>query len=164
MRPMSDPIMRLHLVFIGKTAFADLETGINRYLDRLRHYIPTQLHILKAERIPPRGEQEAIKDREAEPLLRLVAKRDCLVIWDRGGKAIDSIAFAGFLDDRRNSGISEMWMVIGGPLGVSQKLLTRADFIFSLSRMTFPHDLARLMVMEQLYRAFTILKGEAYHK
>jgi len=57
-----------------------------------------------------------------------------------------------------------MWMVIGGPLGVSQTLLLRADFVLSLSRMTFPHDLARLIVMEQLYRAFTILKGEAYHK
>ena len=156
--------MHLHLVFIGKTAFADLETGIHRYLDRLRYYTPAQIHIVKAERIPPKGAEEAIKEREAERVLGLMDKKDCLVIWDQNGREIDSVALARFLDDRRNSGISQMWMVIGGPLGVSQKLLLRADFVLSLSRMTFPHDLARLMVMEQLYRAFTILKGEAYHK
>jgi 23S rRNA (pseudouridine1915-N3)-methyltransferase len=156
--------MRLHLVFIGKTAFPDLETGINRYLDRLRCYLPTQIHVLKAEKIPPRGAEEPIKEREAERVLRLVEKRDCLVIWDQQGKDNDSVAFASFLDGIRNRGVTALWMVIGGPLGVSQKLLARADFVLSLSRMTFPHDLARLMVMEQLYRAFTILKGEAYHK
>ena len=83
---------------------------------------------------------------------------------EQNGKEIDSVALAEFLEDRRTGGTSRMWMVIGGPLGVSQTLLLRADFVLSLSRMTFPHDLARLMVMEQLYRAFTILKGEAYHK
>ena len=160
----TDPAMHLHLVFIGKTAFADLETGIKRYYERLRHYLPAHIHILKAERISPRGAEAPLKEREAERVLRLVEKKECLVIWDQNGTQIDSIALAGFLDDRRSSGVSELWMVIGGPLGVSQKLLQRADFVLSLSRMTFPHDLARLMVMEQLYRAFTILKGEAYHK
>jgi len=156
--------MHLHLVFIGKTAFADLETGIKRYHERLRHYLPAHIHILKAERIPPRGAEAPPKEREAERVLKLVGKKGCLIIWDQNGTQLDSVALAGFLDDRRSSGVPELWMVLGGPLGVSQKLLQRADFVLSLSRMTFPHDLARLMVMEQLYRAFTILKGEAYHK
>lgn len=156
--------MRLHLVFIGKTAFPELDTGINRYLDRLRCHVPTQIHVLKAEKISPKGKEEAVKDKEAERILKLLGKTDHLIVWDQQGKNMDSITFAKFLDDLRSSGASEVWMVIGGPLGVSQKLLTRADFVFSLSQMTFPHDLARLMVMEQLYRAFTILKGEPYHK
>jgi 23S rRNA (pseudouridine1915-N3)-methyltransferase len=156
--------MRLHLVFIGRTAFADLESGINRYLDRLRFYIPAQIHVLKAERVPPRGAEHPIKEREAERVLRLVEKKGCLLIWDQQGKETDSLSFARFLEDLRNGGTSEIWMVVGGPLGVSQRLLARADFVLSLSRMTFPHDLARLMVVEQVYRAFTILKGEAYHK
>ncbi len=156
--------MRLHLVFIGKTAFPELDTGINRYLDRLRCHVPTQIHVLKAEKISPKGNEEAVKDKEAERILKLLGKTDHLIVWDQQGKNMDSITFAKFLDDLRSSGASEVWMVIGGPLGVSQKLLTRADFVFSLSQMTFPHDLARLMVMEQLYRAFTILKGEPYHK
>ena len=156
--------MRLHLVFIGKTAFSDLETGINRYLERLRSYIPTQIHIVKADRISPKSAEGVIKEREAERVLKLLGKKECLVIWDQTGRETDSVSFAKFLDTLRNNGLADLWMIIGGPLGVSQRLLERADFLFSLSRMTFPHDLARLMVMEQLYRAFTILKGEAYHK
>ena len=156
--------MRLHLVFIGKTAFSDLETGINRYLERLRSYIPTQIHIVKADRISPKSAEGVIKEREAERVLRLLGKKDCLAIWDQTGRETDSVSFAKFLDTLRNNGVADLWMIIGGPLGVAQRLLERADFLFSLSRMTFPHDLARLMVMEQLYRAFTILKGEAYHK
>jgi 23S rRNA (pseudouridine1915-N3)-methyltransferase len=156
--------MRLHLVFIGKTTFSELDAGINRYLDRLRFYVPTQTHLVKAEKITPKGTEGVVKEKEAERVLKLLEKKDCLVIWDQHGKEVDSITFAKFLDDLRNNGVSEVWMVVGGPLGVSQRLLAGADFVFSLSRMTFPHDLARLMVMEQIYRAFTILKGEPYHK
>ncbi len=156
--------MRLHLVFVGKTTFSELDAGINRYLDRLRFYVPTQIHLVKAEKITPKGTDEAVKEKEAERVLKLLEKKDCLIIWDQHGKDVDSITFAKFLDDLRNNGVSDAWMLVGGPLGVSQRLLARADFVFSLSRMTFPHDLARLMVMEQLYRAFTILKGGPYHK
>ena len=156
--------MRLHLVFIGKTGFSELDAGINRYFDRLRFYVPTQIHLIKAEKITPKSTDEAVKEKEAERVLKLLEKQDCLVIWDQHGKDVDSVTFAKFLDDLRNNGVSEVWMVVGGPLGVSPRLLARAHFVFSLSRMTFPHDLARLMVMEQLYRAFTILKGEPYHK
>jgi len=77
---------------------------------------------------------------------------------------LDSVGFARLLQRIRDEGISRTWMVIGGPLGISPKLLEEANTTLSLSRMTFPHDLARLMVVEQLYRAFSILKGEPYHK
>jgi len=96
--------------------------------------------------------------------LRLLEKRDCLVVWDPCGKDMDSVAFAEFLGDLRNDGFPDLWMMVGGPLGISKRLLARADFVLSFSKMTFPHDLARLVVMEQVYRAFTILKGEPYHK
>jgi 23S rRNA (pseudouridine1915-N3)-methyltransferase len=156
--------MHLHLVFIGKTAFPELDTGVNRYLDRLRFYVAAQIHIVKADKISPRGGEEAGKEKEAERVLKLLGKKDCLVIWDQSGKHLNSSGFAKLLDKFRNNGVSELWMLIGGPLGVSQRLLERADCVLSLSKMTFPHDLARLMVTEQLYRAFTILKGEPYHK
>jgi 23S rRNA (pseudouridine1915-N3)-methyltransferase len=156
--------MHLHLVFIGKTAFPELETGLGRYLDRLRFYIPAQIHVVKTQKISPKAGEEAVKEKEAERVLKLLGKRDFLVIWDQRGKHLDSLGFARLLDQFRSNGISELWMLIGGHLGVSQRLLERADCVLSLSKMTFPHDLARLMVMEQLYRAFTILKGEPYHK
>jgi 23S rRNA (pseudouridine1915-N3)-methyltransferase len=156
--------MRLHLVFIGRTAFPEVQTGIDRYLDRLRFYVPTQVHLLKAEKITPKGSEDAVKEKEAERILRLLEKRDCLVIWDSCGKDMGSVDFSRFLDHLRNDGVPDVWMVVGGPLGISQRLLARADYVLALSKMTFPHDLARLMVMEQVYRAFTILKGEPYHK
>jgi 23S rRNA (pseudouridine1915-N3)-methyltransferase len=156
--------MRLHFICIGKATFPELEAGINRYLDRVRFYIPTEVHLLKAAKITPKGSEDAVKEREAERILKLLGKKDCLVLWDQRGKETDSVTFAKFLDGLRNRGVPELWMVVGGPLGVSQSVLTRADFVFSLSPMTFPHDLARLMVVEQIYRAFTILKGEPYHK
>lgn len=156
--------MRLHLIFIGKTSFPEVQTGIDRYFDRLCLYVPTEIHLLKAEKITPKRHPEEIKNKEAERVLKLLDKRDCLVIWDQHGKDVDSVAFAALLDDLRNSAASDVWMMIGGPLGVSQRLLDRTNLVLSLSKMTFPHDLARLMVMEQLYRAFTILKGEPYHK
>ena len=156
--------MQLHLVFLGKTAFPEMEVGVNRYLDRLRFYIPAKIHVVKTEKISPKDGEEKGKEKEADRVLKLLGKRDCLVVWDQRGRGTDSPGFARLLDAFRNNGVSELWMVIGGPFGVSQRLLERADCVLSLSKMTFPHDLVRLMVMEQVYRAFTILKGEPYHK
>jgi 23S rRNA (pseudouridine1915-N3)-methyltransferase len=86
------------------------------------------------------------------------------MVWDQRGREMDSPAFAQFLETLQNRGTSHLWMVIGGPLGVSERLLEQAHQVVALSKMTFPHDLARLLVLEQLYRAYTILKGEPYHK
>ena len=158
--------MRLHLVFVGKTGFPDLDSSIRRYMDRLAHYIPTEIHLVKAEKIASASGivEDTVREREGERILKLPGKQDHVVAWDQRGRQIDSAALARFLEDLMNKGISHLWMVIGGPLGISPKVIERADSLLSLSRMTFPHDLARLMVGEQLYRAFTILKGEPYHK
>lgn len=157
-------MMQLHLVFVGKTAFPELDTGIVRYLERLQHYIPTEVHFIKAEKITRRGIQDTVREVEGQRILKLVGNMDYLVAWDQRGKQLDSVQFAHLLQKIRDEGISKVWMVIGGPLGISPNLLKEANTTLSLSKMTFPHDLARLMILEQLYRAFTILKGEPYHK
>lgn len=156
--------MHLHLVFLGKTLFPEMETGIKRYLDRIRHYTPTDTHFLKAEKISQKVQEEAVKEKEGERVLRLIGTQDYLVAWDQQGRQLDSQRFAEFLGRLRNQGTSHIWMVLGGPVGLSGKVLEKADSVLSLSKMTFPHDLARLIVVEQIYRAFTILKGEPYHK
>lgn len=156
--------MRFHLVFFGKTGFPDIDTAIKRYLDRLGHYIPLDVHILKASKIPPKASETAVKDQEAARVLKLLKKEDFLLVWDQRGKSFDSLAFSRFLADLHNQGWDNVWHVIGGPLGVADLLLQRANAVVSLSRMTFAHDLARLAVAEQLYRAYTILKGEPYHR
>lgn len=156
--------MRLHLIFIGKTGFPELERGIARYLDRLQHFVPTRIHVIKAGRIGPKAAPEAVMLHEANRVLALLQDGDFLVAWNPGGKEHDSLEFAKFLGGLQRRGVGDVWMVLGGPLGISGKLLDRADSVLSLSRMTFAHDLARLVVMEQLYRAFTILRGSPYHK
>lgn len=157
--------MRLHLVFVGKTSFPDLDTAIQRYLDRLRRYVTIEVHTVRAEKIlnEPKTADD-IKEKEGERILKLVGNQGYLVVWDERGKELDSVQFARTLDRFQNEGASSVWMVTGGPLGLSPKVRQAADVVLALSRMTFPHDLARLMLVEQLYRAFSILRGEPYHK
>ncbi|GLI33105.1 23S rRNA (pseudouridine(1915)-N(3))-methyltransferase RlmH [Desulforhabdus amnigena] len=157
-------IMQLHLVFVGKTNFQEMDKGIQRYLDRLRHYARIEIHLVKAEKISSKIPETLVCEREGERILNLLNAQDYLVVWDIGGKQLDSNGFARFLEKLQNGGVASVWMVIGGPVGVSPEVLKRADCVLSLSRMTFPHDMARLMIAEQLYRAFTIIKGGPYHK
>ncbi len=156
--------MRLNLVFVGKTAFQDIHSAAERYLERIRHYIPVTVHLVKAERITAATGDDAVRERESHRMLKLVGTQDYLVVWDRKGVHMDSEEFSGLIAGLRDRGTPNVWMVVGGPLGVSRTLTDRADSLLSFSRMTFPHDLARLVVLEQLYRAFTIIRGEPYHK
>ena len=157
-------MLRLHLVFVGKTSFPEIDAGINRYRERLRHYSPTQIHIVKAEKIGKKAPEDKIKELEGERILKLVGESGHLLVWDQRGKQLDSIGFARFLQKIKHQGVSDLWMVVGGPLGAAPALLERANSVLSLSRLTFPHDLARLLVTEQLYRGFCILEGTPYHK
>jgi 23S rRNA (pseudouridine1915-N3)-methyltransferase len=158
--------MQIHFVFVGKTGFSDIDTAINRYIDRLRHYVSTEVHLIKAEKINPRSIEDTICETETQRILKLMGTRssDYVIVWDQRGHQLESVDFARFLQRLRNEGVSRLWIVTGGPLGVAPRLLEGANSVLSLSKMTFPHDLARLLIVEQLYRAFTILKGEPYHK
>lgn len=157
-------MMQLHLIFVGKTSFPELDAGILRYLNRLQHYIPTEVHFIKAEKIARKSLEETVREVEGQRVLKLIGNMDYLIVWDQRGKQLDSVGFAYLLQQLREEGVSKVWMVIGGPVGVSLKLQEEANTVLSFSKMTFPHDLARLMVVEQLYRAFSILKGEPYHR
>lgn len=156
--------MRFHLVFVGKTGFRDLESAIGRYLERLQHYHSVQVHYTKAEKISAAADENVVRARESERVMKLAGKSGHLIVWDRGGREMDSPGLARFVEKLVDSGIGETWMVIGGPAGVSPELLKSANTVLSLSRLTFPHDLARLMVVEQLYRVFSITRGEPYHR
>lgn len=156
--------MKLHLLFVGKTAFPELESAIDRYLSRLRHYIPTEIHVIKPEKITDSISVETVKEREAARILRLYDSRDYLVAWDQKGRQVTSEGFAQFWKGLPANGHSGVWMVLGGPVGLSHSVIQKAQSTLSFSKMTFPHDLARLMLVEQLYRAFSILRGEPYHK
>lgn len=156
--------MQFHLVFVGKTSFPEASTGIRRYLDRLRHYGRFETHTVKAEKIDRKSNEQLIRNRECDRILKLVGDARPLVVWDERGRQLNSPGLARFIAKLETAGTAKLWMVVGGPLGLTSQLRQRADHALSLSLMTFPHDLARLLVVEQIYRAFTILRGEPYHK
>ncbi len=157
-------MLHLHLVFIGKTTFPELDAGIHRYLERLRHYVLADIHVVRAEKLTAKIREDQVLEREADRVLRLVGKQAYMMVWDPKGQEMESPEFAKFLKKLIEGGISEVWMILGGPIGLSDRLREQAKSVMSFSKMTFPHDLSRLIVLEQLYRAFTILRGEPYHK
>jgi 23S rRNA (pseudouridine1915-N3)-methyltransferase len=156
--------MRIHLVFVGKTAFGDLESAIDRYIERLQHYCRIEVLYVRAEKITGAVEDMVVRERESERIRKLAGNSGHLVVCDQGGRELDSRELAKLVENLIASGVSDLWVAVGGPVGVSRQLLTSARLVLSLSKMTLPHDLARLVLVEQLYRAFTIIKGEPYNR
>ncbi len=155
--------MRLTLLVIGKTDERYLKEGIEKYAKRLRHYVDFNLEIIqdikKGKNIGP----ELQKIREGELILAKQGNFKEFHLFDERGDAFTSKQFAGFLQKRMASGLKELVLVVGGPYGFSDEVYKLSASSISLSPMTFSHQLARLLCVEQLYRAFTILKGESYH-
>lgn len=155
--------MKIILLSIGKTDEAYLKTGIDLYLKRLRHYISFEMVEVAQVRKTASMAPEVIKSREAELLIKYLEKADAVVLLDEHGSEFSSVQFSSFIQKRMNSGIRELVFVVGGAWGFADILHNKAHFKISLSRMTFSHQMVRLFFVEQLYRAFTILKGENYH-
>ena len=156
--------MRLHLVFVGKTGLEELDVAIHRYVKRLQHYVPIEIHLIREEKISKSLPERLVQERESDRILAVARDRGVLLVWDRLGRELNSEDLAAILQGLQNQGVGHVWVIVGGALGVSERLLTRANQVLALSRLTFPHDIARLLVVEQLYRAFTITRGEPYHK
>ena len=154
--------MRLELLFLGKTKETYLEAGINDYAKRLSHYLKFEIKTVKESRGRKGEAEKFLIEKESANLLQSV-QGDYLVCLDRTGKQLDSIALAKQLERWEMQGPQKISFVIGGPLGLSATILKKADLVLSLSPMTFTHDMARLLLLEQLYRACTIKSGEKYH-
>ncbi|MEN8190220.1 MAG: 23S rRNA (pseudouridine(1915)-N(3))-methyltransferase RlmH [Thermodesulfobacteriota bacterium] len=155
--------MKLELLFLGKTKAPYLQEGIDDFAGRLRHYCNLALTILKVKKKKGgSGEQE--KKEEGRLLLDNVDPGTVKVVLDAGGRSLSSEGLAEQISRWQNQGVKQVSFLIGGPLGLSDEVISRADLLLSLSRMTLTHDMARLILMEQLYRAYTIKAGEKYHK
>ena len=156
--------MQLHLIFIGKTSLPEALEGIPRYLGRIEHYCRVRVHTVRAEKIAHGTSEPLVQQKETKRILELVGTDHPLVAWDQRGTQLSSPGLAKLVSGLENSGVPRVWMAIGGPLGFDADLRRRADHLLALSHLTFPHDLARLLVLEQIYRAFTIIRNEPYHK
>jgi len=155
--------MKIKLLAIGKTDDKNLITLFESYQKRLKHYINFELEIIQDIKNVKNLSQLEQKEKEGELILKKLLPTDILVLLDEKGKEMRSIEFANYLQKKMNSGIKQIVFVIGGPYGFSDNVYKKAQGKIALSKMTFSHQMIRLFVVEQLYRAFTILKNEPYH-
>ncbi|NOQ91552.1 MAG: 23S rRNA (pseudouridine(1915)-N(3))-methyltransferase RlmH [Flavobacteriaceae bacterium] len=155
--------MKIKLLAIGKTDDKNLQALISSYENRLKHYIKFEIEIIPDIKNVKNLSEEQQKGKEGELILKKIQATDNLVLLDEKGYEFRSMEFSRFLQKKMNSGIKQMVLVIGGPYGFSEKVYQKAIGKISLSKMTFSHQMIRLFVVEQIYRAFTILKNEPYH-
>ncbi|MGC8802668.1 MAG: 23S rRNA (pseudouridine(1915)-N(3))-methyltransferase RlmH [Bacteroidales bacterium] len=155
--------MKILLIFTGKISEKYLIDPIDDYLNRIRHYFPVELHVTRELRLQSFTDKEALKRAEAEEIFKRIEPSDYLVLLDERGQNLSSLEFARFIDNQVNKNIRRMVFVVGGAYGFAGELYQRAHMLLSLSRMTFTHQMVRLILAEQLYRACTILRGEPYH-
>lgn len=156
--------MKISLYIIGKTSAAYLREGIEIYCKRLSHYVQFELKQLPDVKTTKGMTESAQKVKEGEMFLEQIRTADYVALLDEHGREMTSREFAGFIDKRMASaGAGNIIFVIGGPYGFSDAMYQRADTKLSFSQMTFSHEMIRLLFVEQLYRAMTILRGEPYH-
>ena len=155
--------MKIKLLVIGKTDDKNLEQLIEKYQQRLNHYINFEIEIIPDIKNVKNLNQVQQKEKEGELILSKLKNTDQLVLLDEKGKEFRSLDFANFLQKKMNSGIKQLVLVVGGPYGFSESVYKKTVGKVSLSKMTFSHQMIRLFIVEQLYRGFTILKNEPYH-
>lgn len=159
--------MKVKIICVGKLKEKYLVAGIAEYLKRLQAYCKVEVYEVSDESIPDNcslANEMIIKSKEGKKILDKIKQDDYVVLLDVAGKEIDSIMLAKQMENCMISGKSTIDFVIGGSLGHGQEIIERADFRLSFSKMTFPHQLMRLILVEQIYRAFKIMKNESYHK
>lgn len=154
--------MKTLLILVGKTTDSHFDIGIKDYFNRIGHYIPFEIQIIPELKNTKSLSEEQQKEREGECILKLLQPSDMVVLLDEHGKELRSIELAQWLS-RQQQNARRLVFVIGGPYGFSPNVYQRANDKLSLSRLTFSHQMVRLIFTEQLYRACTIIKGEPYH-
>lgn len=155
--------MKITLLTVGKTDKEWVKNGLDIYASRLKHYIPFSLVEIPELKNVSSLSREQIKIREGELILKNIRPSDDLILLDERGKEYSSMELAKVIQDKISYAGKDMVFVIGGAYGFSEAVYARADSKLSLSRMTFSHQMVRTIFVEQLYRAFTIIKGEPYH-
>jgi 23S rRNA (pseudouridine1915-N3)-methyltransferase len=159
--------MKYRIISVGKIREPFFTDGINEYLKRLRPYTNIEIVDGLEEKTNPKAtdkEIQRILDKEGERILSLLSPEELLVALDSHGQQLSSEQLAAQMEKWNSSGISRISMVVGGSHGLAPAVKQRADFILSFSPMTFPHQMAVLILTEQIYRAFKIIRGEPYHK
>ena len=155
--------MKITLLTVGRTDIAWVKAGIAEYESRLKHYIPFSINEIPELKNVSALSRDQIKAREGELILKALRPADKVILMDEHGKEYRSVEFASMLENHLSKDGRDLVFVIGGAYGFSPDVYARADAKISLSLMTFSHQAVRVIFTEQLYRAFTIMRGEPYH-
>lgn len=155
--------MKATLLVIGKTDKDFVKKGIDEYQKRLVHYLPFEFKIIPDLKNTRNLSENQQKQKEGELILEKLKPTDTLILLDENGKEFSSVGFSKFMEQKMISGTRNLVFVIGGPYGFSEEVYKKAQGKVSLSKMTFSHQMIRMIFIEQLYRAMTIIKGEPYH-
>jgi len=157
-------MISIRIIVVDRTRPPFLAEGEAFYLKRVQHYAQLEWIEVKPVKMTKGRPEAEILNLEGQAMIRKRALKDYLVVLDRSGRQYASEEFAGRLEKAALNAGGRITFMIGGPLGLSKEVLSKADEILSLSKFTFTHEMSRVILLEQIYRAFTILKGEKYHK
>ena len=155
--------MKISLLVVGKTVHSYLNQGIDEYTKRISRYCPFSIQYIADAKTTKSLSQEQQKQLEGDNIAAALDKSDYVVLLDEHGKEFTSVDFSTYIERKMQSVPKRLVFIIGGPYGFSKEIYGRANEKISLSKMTFPHDLIRLVFTEQLYRAFSIIHHEPYH-
>ena len=156
--------MKIHLIFVGKTRELYLREGIEDFLKRLRRYVQVEVKTVRSERLTREGQATRVVAAESEKVASAVPRDAHFVVLDRQGKQLSSEGLAHWWQRLEQGGCRKLCFAVGGVLGFSNELRSKAHTLLALSKMTYTQEMTRLILLEQLYRACTIMRGEKYHK
>ena len=155
--------MKIKFILIGKSSFSFVETGIEMYKERLKRLADFELVMISDLKNTRKMSQNQVKEKEGVLIMKTLTNADFVVLLDEKGKGLNSLKFSNFIENKLSASTKQLVFIVGGAYGFSKEIYKRADFLLSLSEMTFSHQIIRLFFMEQIYRAFTIIKGLPYH-
>ncbi len=157
--------MKIVIVAVGRIREPYFRAGVDDYLARIQHYLPVEeIEVQAGSKEEDNGRGSYTLVAEGERLQKALARESFVVCLDRSGKEFSSEQLSAWLQARMSESVARLAFVLGGAWGLSPSVLARSQFTLSLSQLTFPHELSRLILTEQLYRALTLWKGEKYHK
>lgn len=154
--------MNINIISVGKMREKFMKSGVEEFLKRLQVYTSVNIIEIAAEDL--KHDVNRAKEIEAEKILNKISPQACVIVMEIDGKQLTSEKFADKIKEINSGGFNQIVFVIGGAFGLTDSVKNRADFLLSLSKMTFPHQMARLILVEQIYRAFRIINNEPYHK
>ena len=159
--------MKISIVCVGRLKEKYWTAAVDEYSKRLGKYIKLDITELPDEKAPESmsvAQERQVKEKEGERILKAIKDDAFVVTLEIEGKQLTSVELAGFISEKMTRGVSHIAFVIGGSLGLSDEVIKKSDYHLSFSKMTFPHQLMRVILLEQIYRSYRIISGEPYHK